>query len=407
MLTVTFRQKCSKPPANAGFALVATLFAVALIGLGAAFFASRVDTLRTSAIETQTWALAEREAFSTRQALMYAAITNPRSVRGLEIPNAPLVADGRMYKLSDSLTLSVQDERGLLPLTDFNERAARRFFTSLGIPSEQHARLLNSLEDYIDPDDLRRLNGAEKSEYAARGRQPPANDFLRTRDELASVVGWDDLLAAIERTAGGGRREQFLSLFTTGRHWGVNLNTAPAEVLQAVDGIDPARIGALLDHRRTTPFLNYGDLRPFLNGNVDDDFALLVGANIWRVTHHKAGMPFLLECQLTLTPGGRERPAVLSTCRRRPLALRESLPNGEMGRVVNRAVTGEDRAPRTTGGGNSAAGGLLGPRSSTTSPNPKPLSRGPSSTLDPNSSNTFDNINDAPTLPWLTRALGA
>lgn len=413
ILKRTFRQKCLKSTANTGFALVATLFAVALIGIGAAFFASRVEALRTSAIDTQIWAEAEREAFSTRQALMYAAITTERSVRGLEIPNAPLVADGRVYRLSDSLTISVQDERGLMPLADLNARAARRFFTSLGIPSDQHDKLLDSLLDYIDPDDLRRLNGAEKTEYAARGRQPPANDYLRTRDELATVVGWDDLLAAIERTGGSARREQFVALFTAARHWGVNLNTAPAEVLQAVDGIDPKRINALLDQRRIKPFLNYRDLSPFLNGKLDDDFALLVGANTWRVSHHKTGMPFLLECQLMLTPGGREKPAVLSACRRRPLALRESLPNGEMARVVNRAVTGIDRMSDTLGNNSlrdGAASSSAAPTSPTSSASPassnaKSTSRAPSRTLDPNGSDTLDNPYDAPTLPWLARAL--
>jgi type II secretory pathway pseudopilin PulG len=405
-LTTTFSQKTVKRPdlsGNQGFALLATLLAVALIGIAAAFFASRVDVLRDSAIQTQTWALAEREAFSTRQALVYTASTTPRALRGIEIPempNASLVADGRVYALSESLNLSVQDERGLLPLTNMEDRETIRFFSAMGIPASQHAKLLDALRDYIDPDNLRHLNGAEANEYAAKGRAPPANDFLRTRDELPTVLNWDDLFAAIEKSGGSERREQFLALFTAARHAGVNLNTAPADVLLSVEGIDPKRISALIDQRKLRPFSSYADLTPFLNGRLNDEHALLVGTNTWRVTHYKAGMPFLLECQIALTAAALDQPAKISACRRRPLALRENIPPGEMTRVISRAfgVSGGS-APDSR-----RSGEIVG-RPLTT------FSALPQSSFNRERNRTTTTIDpDAKSpqwpLPWLTSALG-
>ena len=99
-------------------------------------------------------------------------------------------------------------------------------------------------------------------------------------------------------------------------------------MLSATQGIDPARVGALLDQRKNAPFTNLNQLLPFANGRLDDEIVGLVGANDWRITIAKAGLPFLLECQLTISPGDRDRPTKLKECRRRsPQAMMDGEPN--------------------------------------------------------------------------------
>ncbi len=317
-----------------GFVLVATLFAVAIISIAAAYFASRVDVLRTSAVEAQLWATAEREAFSLRETLLHATSIHPRDERGLVVPSGALATDGRHYRLSDTLILRIQDERGLIAVNVTERRLLARFFTSIGIPSDHHARMVDGLIDYIDDDDFKHLNGAEKDDYLAAKKPLPANDFLRSREELTNIAGWEQLFAAVDKAdstddgSNFGIRARFLGLFSTARHFGINVNSAPAAVLSAIPGIDSTRVGALIDQRKIAPFTNLNQLLPFANGRLDDEIVGLVGANDWRITIAKAGLPFLLECQLTISPGDRDRPTRLKECRRRsPEAMVDGAPN--------------------------------------------------------------------------------
>jgi hypothetical protein len=190
----------------------------------------------------------------------------------------------------------------------------------VGVPLEQRGRYLDVLADYSDADDLRRLNGAEKSDYVAAGLPPPPNDFPRSRDELRRMLGWQDLIASIEARLGPAAAERFISLFTASRLPGVNLNSAPAPVLSAVTGIVPARVGALLDQRQLKPFISLAELAPYTQGPISADSAMLIPGASWRVSHVKKGLPFLLECRVILTPMARDRPARVSECQRRAAA---------------------------------------------------------------------------------------
>ncbi len=322
----------------AGFVLVATLVAIAIISLGAAYFAAQVDALRDHASHMQRWAEAEREAFSVRETLQFAASLGFRDEGGLTYAGTTLATDGRRYKLSDTLSVSVQDERGLLAINLLEGRTVSRILDGFGIPAERHARLIDTLADYIDPDDLRRLNGAEKAEYAAANKPAPANDFLRTREQLGDILGWDELLdrlAAAGQSSNPGVRSRFIDLFSTAKHFGLNLNSAPPAVLRTVEGLNPARISALVDQRRAAAFTSLGQLGPFSSGPLDSEYLGLVGANEWRVVIHKANLAFLLECQLTITPAEPDRLTRLRECVRRPVTAASSSSSDEFQRALS------------------------------------------------------------------------
>jgi general secretion pathway protein K len=287
-------QGAASKHSETGFVLVATLVAIAIITLGAAYFAAQVDTLRNSALYMQRWAETEREAFVIRESLQFAAATGVRDEGGLTFGKETLATDGRRYKLTDTLSITVQNQ----------------------------PRLIDSLLDYIDADDLKRLNGAEKAEYARMNKLPPTNDFLRTRQQLQEVASWDDLfnrLRSVGQTNNPGVESRFIDLFSTSRHSGLNLNSAPAAVLYVVPGLDRTKISALIDQRRARAFTSIAQLAPFTTGPIDSDYLSLFGANDLRVVLYKAELPFLLECQLSITPGDTDRPTRLKMCVRRPI----------------------------------------------------------------------------------------
>jgi hypothetical protein len=268
----------------------------------------------------QTWAEAEREAFSVREILLFAAAAGVRDEGGLSFANELLATDGRRYRLGAGLSLTVQDERGLVGINTMDERLLAKFLTSIGLPAEQQARAIDTVLDYMDPDDLRRLNGAEASDYKRGNLPPPANDYLRTREQLRDVIGWRDIFENLAKAEGvsPGIQARFLDLFSTARHFGLNLNSASGQVLATVQGLDPARIPALLDQRRASAFNSLAQLGPYSNGPLDAEYLGLVGANELRITVLKEGLPFLLECQLSITPVEPDRPTRLKECVRRP-----------------------------------------------------------------------------------------
>ena len=366
--------------------LVATLVAIAIISLGAAYFATQVDTLRNSARQLQSWSEAERDAFSVREMLQYAAATGFRDEGGLTFGGTTLATDGRRYRLTDTFSVSVQDERGLLAINTLDEKTLSTLLSNIGIATERHSRLIDTLLDYMDDDALRRLNGAEAGEYAAANRPAPANDFLRTRDQIADVPGWDAILDRLDsagRSATPGLRARFIDLLSTARHFGLNVNSAPLHVLRTVPGFDPTKISALIDQRRATAFTSLAQLAPFTSGPIDSDYVALVGANDWRVVVAKAELPFLLECQLTITPAEPDRPTRLRECVRRPVmaAAAGSPDEFQLALAVD----------RRTGSRQSLA---------SNTPSPSPLAsrndlRDPTKTV------------DAPAPDWLAEVLGA
>ncbi|MCI5122118.1 MAG: hypothetical protein D3908_13195, partial [Candidatus Electrothrix sp. AUS4] len=101
---------------------------------------------------------------------------------------------------------------------------------------EQVDIMLDSLADWLDSDDEERENGAEKGYYS--GLDPsyiPSNGPLQLIEDLVLVKGWD------QKTLYTGLKKQenassnLIDYLTCGEQPGmVNINTAPALVLQAL-----------------------------------------------------------------------------------------------------------------------------------------------------------------------------
>jgi len=94
-----------------------------------------------------------------------------------------------------ALTITVEDERGKIPLNGINDDQVREMFKAAGVMGPRLNTLVDSYEDWIDPDNNRRLNGAEVKDYAGLGYKP-RNGGFHTTAELRMVKGMDDDLYA-------------------------------------------------------------------------------------------------------------------------------------------------------------------------------------------------------------------
>ena len=252
---------------HAGFVLVATLWILAMLTVAVGFFAQWTQRVVENVIQVQHDIGADKDLYSTRQTLMYLALTRWYSVAGVTLPETDdkarweqytnedmwgygIVPVGTEIRLDDTVyqglgtaRFALQDEAGLLSLDAANPytspRIFERFFASLGIDPARRGPLLAKLADYEDVDDLTRLNGAESRHYKEAHELPPTNRALRTPLETMRILEWPKQLSLWPE----GRWEDLTKPFGTVY---VNINTAPASVIQAVYDWPPALVKKIM-----------------------------------------------------------------------------------------------------------------------------------------------------------------
>lgn len=94
------------------------------------------------------------------------------------------------------LTITVEDERGKIPLNGINEEQERRMFELVGVTGNRLNTIVDSLEDWQDSDSDKRPSGSEAPAYADLGYKP-RNSALHTVGELRMVKGMDDATFAL------------------------------------------------------------------------------------------------------------------------------------------------------------------------------------------------------------------
>ena len=159
----------------------------------------------------------------------------------------------------------MQDNRGLLNVNFVEQNMMSRLLGQLGVPIEKRDVMMDTLLDYIDTDDLRRLNGAELAEYTALDLPPPPNHWLASPYQLKNILGWRD-----QPELWGNQR--LLMLVTTSRISGFNPNTAPLEVLASLPGSSHEVAAAILGKRNETPLHSLSQVDGLTQGVIDPEF---------------------------------------------------------------------------------------------------------------------------------------
>jgi general secretion pathway protein K len=117
------------------------------------------------------------------------------AIEGVAIPDAsrrwPI--DGRSQAVSFDgmgLVITVEDERGKVPINRISPGQARRLFIAGGASGGQLEQLVAAFEDWQDDDDEPGPGGAERDDYRTTGIRPRNGEF-RTVAELSRLKGMD------------------------------------------------------------------------------------------------------------------------------------------------------------------------------------------------------------------------
>jgi len=228
---------------------------------------------------------------STRDTLLYIAARVPMTQAGLPLAPIPqgelarrhldefggfdksprggeLSLDDHPYAGLEGVVFRLQDESGLVPIAQPVNAPLGAWLEAAGVSRRAHPVLIDALGDYADPDDLRRLRGAEQHQYERAGLPLPPNRPLLSPGELRAVFGFHDLspdlLAGLQDSA------------TTFESTALNLNAAPVPVLLALVDRCDRRCLAAIEGRRVKPFQSGLDFEARtgarLPGDRDTDF---------------------------------------------------------------------------------------------------------------------------------------
>jgi general secretion pathway protein K len=150
--------------------------------------------------------------------------------------------------------IAIRDEGGKIDLNRAPDELLRGLFLSVewtgpdgeavGLDDAQADALTDAVRDFADPDDLRRLNGAEDADYAAAGLPWDAKDApFAAIEELQQVLGMTPVL--YEQVAPA------LTVHTGSK--GIDPKSAPREVLLALPGSAAEAVDAHLAARAEAP----------------------------------------------------------------------------------------------------------------------------------------------------------
>jgi general secretion pathway protein K len=287
-----------------GFVLAMVLWVVAILAIVAGFFAERVARQMELAREAQINADTLVEMATTRARILFRLGTVPMSVYGLGVTaNDSIALDGRPYRGAGDTVVRLQDNRGLVNINFVSDERLHRFLAVLGVPAERRAPLVDTLRDYLDEDDLKRLNGGEAPEYAAAGLPAPRNEMLYTPFEARRILGWRDEKSLWEN-------DRLPRLITAGVTVALNVNTAPREVLATLPGVTEEIASQIVATRQFQPYL-WLDQIATLAGQPPAGFALgtmVFPGDSVRVTQSAPGLAWARVWSVTLTPNADTGP---------------------------------------------------------------------------------------------------
>jgi general secretion pathway protein K len=234
--------RCISGP-NGSATILTMLMAAVIVTLGLGFNYLVKEHIKTSeGLKNKAEAiLRARSAYDTLTYLILngqvyqreVVISGAEDISGLKT----LPLDGQEVSISDDLYVRVQDSNGQLSLTSMDTAALERLIRRVGA-LENASGVISSYLDWIDVDNLSRVNGAEEFYYRGQGLPyTPRNYPIQYKEEVEFIRGIGHELY--------GKLQPYLTMLP---RTGFNPNTAGDEVLMAYLDINEETLEALKDY---------------------------------------------------------------------------------------------------------------------------------------------------------------
>jgi len=257
----------SRPRAARGFALMSALWLVIALSTLALELSVIARHRRLAVANTLESVRAERAAASgieqerARLGLLLQGSQRSASSGAESVADPWWEADASTpdtVRLSDGVVavVTATDIGAMVNINVVDQAGLERFLVASSVDAVTADALSQAIMDWRDPDDFRRLRGAERGEYLESGaRELPSNEPFASVDELGAVRGMTRRI--LEKIA------PQLTVFGSGQ---INVNRASEAVLLSVPGVTPLAAsviaGAQLGHRRIRNLRQLMDMLP-------------------------------------------------------------------------------------------------------------------------------------------------
>lgn len=149
---------------------------------------------------------------------------------------------GKVPLYRGEVEIRITDEQAKININLITPERLRNVLEYIGVESDIQNTLIDSLADWIDPDDLHHANGAESDYYEEYGYK--AKDrALDTVEELLLVKGYSD-----EILYGSDTYRALSPFLTVYGNNAININTVSAEVMRVL-GISEVDIENVMSYR--------------------------------------------------------------------------------------------------------------------------------------------------------------
>ena len=305
-----------------GYILALNIAVLAVMLVGATYMGQRMSLARNLALAEQQRVAGELAIASARAQVLYLLTTVPRSRYGLgSLPDRAVALDGRTYRIGKDVLVSLQDARGLISLNSSSLDGVgrvrlERLLATYNIEPVTITGLVDNILDYRDSDDLRRINGAEKEEYALAGKKEAIrNADLLTPTEMARILGVSGNAALWEEDPLTSHVNALrISLF--------NPNSADWRTLVAATGITEEMARSLVKTRRSgeTPDISNMVFTGAINNPFEQGGAVsLFPSETIIVTLQYVGSPSGVRMSVKHTPASDTSPWLIQYSYKVPL----------------------------------------------------------------------------------------
>lgn len=148
------------------------------------------------------------------------------------------------------VTVEIKDETGKLPLDSPDRDMLHQLLEQLGVDFSESEELIDAYLDWVDEDDLERLNGAEADYYERQTpKRTPPNAPITSYDAFRYIKGFDELFFD-ENGAPNSLFKRFKDSTSLKHGHSVNINTASTtlvEMYEETQGFDARSLKDLKD----------------------------------------------------------------------------------------------------------------------------------------------------------------
>jgi general secretion pathway protein K len=186
-----------------GVALFMVLMITAIMAVIMIYMSSKGqnNARLTGLIKQNTDAVLELESVQAEMVFDYMTssfgILGPRrDFQGQPVSNTMTQDFKGGNKEHENFTVKVQDIGGLVSILPYNEKDFLNLLVNNGLSPELVPRIKDRLKDWQDVDDLTRIEGAEKGDYAEPNL--PTNDTIQSVKELEYIIEDNEIYSEIE-----------------------------------------------------------------------------------------------------------------------------------------------------------------------------------------------------------------